>query len=580
MQLSRCLLLLPLAIAIAWGAFTANKAHAQAPILQTPREELPELPELEPPGAAPPERVLPPVPVFPEEDQLSGALRIFVREFKLAGNTVFSDAELHELLAPYTDREISSAELQQAGRVLTLYYVDHGYVNSGAVIPDQRVEDGVIELQIIEGRLAGVEIEGARWFRPSYFERRLMIGSELPLRVDRLEERLQLFQQDPRIRRINARLVPGVARGLAVLRLHVEEASPLDLGMEFANNEPVSIGEYTGRVFGGFSNVLGLGDELEGFVALTEGLNDYRASYELPLTKWDTSFITRFRSSDSEVIEEPFDAADIESRAVTIGLGLLQPLYRTPTTEFRIAILGDWRRTRTEIGGSGFSFPGSGADPHDGISKISVLRLGGDWIHRTRSQVLALRSLVSVGLEVLDATENAGDIPDTRFVSWLTQLQWAQRFAEVYNSELVFRTDLQLATQPLMPIEQIAVGGLRSVRGYLVNQLVRDQAVISSIEVRIPIFSRRDHVVQIAPFADIGHGWSVDRKGLDIGGALPLITPKAKTLVGVGVGIRYRFRNRLFGELYYGGQLIEAPSPSKNSLQSNGIYFLLRANLF
>jgi hemolysin activation/secretion protein len=87
-------------------------------------------------------------------------------------------------------------------------------------------------------------------------------------------------------------------------------------------------------------------------------------------------------------------------------------------------------------------------------------------------------------------------------------------------------------------------------------------------------------VVQIAPFADIGHGWSVDRKGLDIGGALPLITPKAKTLVGVGVGIRYRFRNRLFGELYYGGQLIEAPSPSKNSLQSNGIYFLLRANLF
>jgi hemolysin activation/secretion protein len=350
--------------------------------------------------------------------------------------------------------------------------------------------------------------------------------------------------------------------------------------MEFANNEPVSIGEYTGRVFGGFSNVLGLGDELEGFVALTEGLNDYRASYELPLTKWDTSFITRFRSSDSEVIEEPFDAADIESRAVTIGLGLLQPLYRTPTTEFRIAILGDWRRTRTEIGGSGFSFPGSGADPDDGISKISVLRLGGDWIHRTRSQVLALRSLVSVGLEVLDATENAGDIPDTRFVSWLTQLQWAQRFAEVYNSELVFRTDLQLATQPLMPIEQIAVGGLRSVRGYLVNQLVRDQAVISSIEVRIPIFSRRDHVVQIAPFADIGHGWSVDRKGLDIGGALPLITPKAKTLVGVGVGIRYRFRNRLFGELYYGGQLIEAPSPSKNSLQSNGIYFLLRANLF
>jgi hemolysin activation/secretion protein len=565
---------------IAWGAFAANEAHAQVPVFQTPREELPELPELEPPEAAPPERVLPPVPLPPEEDQLSGALRIFVREFQFKGNTVFSDAELHELVKPYTNREISSAELQQASRALTLYYVDHGYLNSGAVIPDQKVEGGVVELQIIEGRLASVEIDGASWFRPSYFEKRLMIGSERPLRVDHLEERLQLFQQDPRIRRINARLVPGAARGMAVLRLHVEEEIPLDLGIEWANNEPVSVGEQTGRVFGRFSNLLGLGDELKGFVGITEGLNDYRASYELPFTRWDTSIVARFRSSDSEVVEEPFDSADIESRAVTIGLGLLQPLYRTPTTEFRIAILGDWRRSKTEVGGSGFSFPGSGADPVGGESKISVLRLGGDWIRRTRNQVLALRSLVSVGLEVLDATENTGDIPDTRFVSWLTQLQWAQRFSELYDTEVVFRTDLQLATQPLMPIEQIAVGGLRSVRGYLENQLVRDQAVISSIELRIPVVSRGGHVVQIAPFADIGHGWNVDREGFDIGGVLPLVTAKAKTLASVGVGIRYRFRNRLFGELYYGSQLIDAPSPSERSLQSNGIYFLLRANLF
>ena len=108
MQLSRCLLLLPFAIAIAWGAFAANEAHAQVPVFQTPREELPELPELEPPEAAPPERVLPPVPLPPEEDQLSGALRIFVREFQFNGNTVFSDAELHELVKPYTNREISS----------------------------------------------------------------------------------------------------------------------------------------------------------------------------------------------------------------------------------------------------------------------------------------------------------------------------------------------------------------------------------------------------------------------------------------------------------------------------------------
>jgi len=570
---------------LASALLLASAAWAQVgpPVVQTPLEEF-ALPPAEAPEERPVEPILPPVPAPPEEDELSAALRIYVREFRITGNSVFSGVELAEVVASYTGREITSAELQAARQALTLHYVERGYVNSGAVIPDQKLEDGVVELRIIEGHLTEVQVEGTKFFRPSYFEKRLMIGADRPLQVQPLEQRLQLFQQDPRIRRVNAHLSPGAARGDAVLKLRVEEEIPLELALEWANDEPASIGEQTGRLRFGFRNFTGNGDQLSGMFTLTEGLTDGQVRYQLPLNKWDTTFEARFRSSDSTVIEEPFDITDIESLSTTVGLGLIQPLYRTPATELRVALIGEWRRSKTTLDGEGFSFPGSGADIDSGISKISVLRIGGEWIHRTRRQVFALRSLVNVGLPVLGATENHGDIPDTEYVSWLTQFQWAQRFPNLFSSELIFRTDLQLSLDPLMPLEQIAVGGMRSVRGYRENQIVRDQAVVASLEARIPVLSMKGHVIQLAPFADIGHGWNRTRQTPipDTGFPDPgePFTARAKTLASLGIGLRYRYQRRLLGELYWGAQLSDVPDAFEKSLQDHGIHFRVRMDIF
>jgi hemolysin activation/secretion protein len=521
-----------------------------------------ELPEQPPAGP-----ILPPPPLPPEDDQLSGALRIQLREFRITGNSVFNDAQLAEVLAPYTKREITSAELQAARQALTVYYVERGYVNSGAVIPDQKVTDGIVELRIIEGYLTDVEVEGARWFLPSTIEKRLMIEADRPLQVERLEQRLQLLQQHSRIRRVNAQLGPGAARGEAVLRVRIEEELPVELGLDFANDEPASVGELAAHVRARLTNLAGRADVLSGDFSFSEGLTDVQGRYSLPLNKWDTTLDLRIRHSESEIIEEPFDLNEFESWSTTYGIGLLQPLYRTPSTELRIAMIGEWRRSRTSDSSGGFSFPGSGADIETGRSTISVLRLGGEWIQRTRSRVLALRSLVNVGLPVLGATENPGGLPDSRFVSWLTQFQWAQRFPDLSDVELLFRTDLQLANDPLMPMEQIAVGGMRSVRGYRENQLVRDQAVIGSIEVRFPLYRSAGgrHIVQLAPFLDIGHAWNEERD-----------TPSPRTIAGLGAGLRYRFHRLLLAEFYYAEQLRSVPDPAERSLQDRGIHFRLR----
>jgi len=75
-----------------------------------------------------------------------------------------------------------------------------------------------------------------------------------------------------------------------------------------------------------------------------------------------------------------------------------------------------------------------------------------------------------------------------------------------WGLQALTRLDVQLASAPLLPLEQIAVGGRYSVRGYRENQLVRDNGVIGSVEARVPVVRNVSwaDVVELASFMDAG----------------------------------------------------------------------------
>lgn len=102
--------------------------------------------------------------------------------------------------------------------------------------------------------------------------------------------------------------------------------------------------------------------------------------------------------------------------------------------------------------------------------------------------MLAARSTLSFGLDALGATTHGGDAPDGRFFAWLAQLQWGHRLPERYRgSELIARLDAQLTGDRLLSLEKFGMGGLRTVRGYQENQLVRDNGIAGSVELRVPV---------------------------------------------------------------------------------------------
>jgi hemolysin activation/secretion protein len=455
-------------------------------------------------------------------------VRVFAREIRITGSTVFSAAELAQVTAPYVHRTLATEDVEELRQALTRLYVDRGYINSGAIIPDQTVSDGVITLQVIEGELTEVVVTGNRWFRNGYLRPRLRLDSGPPLHLGTLQQHLQRLQQDPRIARLHAELQPGALLGESILRVQVQEALPFFVAVAFNNHQSPDIGAERGLVTVAHRNLTGYGDTLWVTYGRSAGLDlQLDARYTLPLTARDTAVTLRYQRNNTFLIEAQLGPVDVTTTSDVFGLTLWHPVYRTPRQELALALTVERLHSDTRFALDDPRVDAGLLQAFRSELTHTPLRLALEWLDRGPQQVLAARSRFSVGVNALGATIQAEE-PDGRFFTWVGQMQWARRLT-AWDLQALARLDVQLATEPLFPLERIAIGGSTSVRGYRENQLVRDNGLVVSVEARLPLVrnTRWAEVVQLVPFVDFGRGWNVGR-GTD-----------AAVLLSVGLGLRW-----------------------------------------
>jgi hemolysin activation/secretion protein len=523
---------------------------------------------------------LPPVDTTQDDDpRLSTVFKVFVKQIQITGNTVFTEQELQQITHSYENRVITNEELQTLRHQLTRYYIDHGYINSGITLPDQEIKNGLIQLQVIEGELSDLNIVGNDWLKSSYINDRMVQSFDPPLNIKEIQNRLLLLQQDPLIDHVNAELRPGLKPGESRMNLHVTEARPYQMGVVAANNISPSIGGISGNIWLTHRNLTGFGDALFFSYSGAEGLDDFNGSYSIPLTAYDTRLNLYYQNSESDVIETSIERANIHSRSETYGVSLSHPIYKTPEQTLSLTLAFEHRRSKTFINNVPFSFAPGVPEQGDeeGESRISVLRFSQDWLHRSQTQVIAARSTFNLGFDVLGATNNTGDTPDGQFFSWLGQFQWVRRIS-LLDSQLIFRTDAQLANESLLPLEKFSVGGMHSVRGYRENQLVRDNGAVTSLEWRIPVFrlpipgiskTINDGSLQIATFADFG--WSENQD---------LETPNPKTIGSWGLGLRWDPSPMIHSEFYWGLPFRNIKEGTGDDIQDYGIHFKVNIQSF
>jgi hemolysin activation/secretion protein len=502
------------------------------------------------------------LPPVEERDLLPGVTgqTLAVKGFAFEGNKVIPSDELQRVAAPFTARSISSTELEELRQKLSRYYIERGYINSGALLNPGFYQDGAVHIRIIEGRVENVRLTGLGRLRESYVRERLIRPDE-PLDVNVLQERFQLLLTDPLFAKMNARLQPGAAPGRATLDVEVTRGRPYDLSIFADNYRSPSIGAEALGLAGRIRNLTGLGDVVDATVQGGRERNDrFSLRWAVPVIDTRTLIQARYDHGRSSVLEEPLDVLDVKSVLDSREIGINHTFLKTIRRQFSLGITFAHRENSTELLGEPFSFvPGEPT----GTSKVSAWRFDQDFVQRWEKQALALRSTFTWGRTNTIETEGSSDIiPPKHYFFWLGQTQFTRRVMD-NGSAVVLRANVQWSRDRLVPLERFAIGGVTTVRGYRENQLVRDQGFNTTVEFRYPLLDRSAarHQLFLVPFVDYGEAWN---KG-----------EKRDALAAIGLGLNYQFRG-FSAELYVGKHLIEPEAKTSGDLQDHGVHFQLR----
>jgi hemolysin activation/secretion protein len=547
--------------------------------------------------------ILPPLAIPPGGTSLAGSPHVLVKKFAFEGNHVFSRRQLAKVVAAYEGRDITSEELEEARVALTKHYVDAGYITSGALLPDQDVASGVIQFQIVEGRLKEIDLRGNHWFRSWWLRNQLRRAAGQPVNFNDLKVGLQLLRQNPTISRVNGELKPGVEPGESILDVSVKDEQPFRFGFTVSNTRPPSVDEGLGELYLTDVNLTGHNDPLDlhwGLARWTKegainyaGFDNVSGTYEFPITPWDTTLSVHASKLDSSVVDETFAALGITSETKQYGVALHQPVYKTLRDTVTVSLAADWEQSETFLLGEPFTLePGA----IDGKANIFATRLTLDWTNRSQVHVLALRSVFNLGLHAFGstraepvATSGASsegldpEVPDSQFFSWVGQAQYVRRIFDtpawrdkpdeygwniLRETTLVLRVNAQLSNRPLLSLEQFSIGGMQSVRGYRENQLLRDDGVFASAEARVPIWLAKDKtpIVSLAPFFDFGDGWNSDK-----------LNKSYQTIYSAGVGLLVNATRHAQVTVYWGHPFVDFHE-EKVSLQDYGLHFSVSIN--
>ena len=550
-----------------WLAVThLAQAQTSPNIIPLPPQNEPPQPEVLPPL----DEVLPqletPTETTPEGIE-DAPQTVLVKKFVVVGSTVFTAEELAEVLKPYTLRRLSFPELLAAQQAVDRLYLENDYITSGTFLPPQKLEDGVVTIEVIEGGVEEINISGLERLRSGYVRSRIEKATNAPLNRDDLLNALQLLQLDPLIANLSAELTAGSSIGSSILELNFTEADPFDFTLAYDNFRSPSVGTDRRQVGLTHRNLTGYGDRISLGYLNTDGsnsLNDF--NYTVPINASNATLGFRLGYTDSDIIEEPFDQFNIESENTNYEFSYRQPLLQKPTQDLVIGF--SFSRNDSSTTAEGEPFQLSRGAEIDGETHISALRFFQEYTTRNDRQVLALRSQFSLGVDLFDATINSGDLPDSNFFAWRGQAQYLRSLGS--NFTLLVRSDFQATSRPLVPVEQFSLGGALSVRGYRQDALLGDNGLFNSVEFRATVARIPDWntSIQLTPFLDFGKVWNSDD-----------LTFNTNTLVSTGIGLRVQASDFFAARLDYGIPLVDLDSEG-DSLQEDGVYFSIELQPF
>jgi len=211
----------------------------------------------------------------------TGQISFYVSGFRFTGNTVFSQETLAAVVAGYSGRELTLAELRDAAGRVAAFYHDAGYFLATAYVPPQEVMDGIVEIGVVEGRYGDVALED-----DAALEERIVRAVLAQVRPGELvheqplDRAVRLLSEVPGVQ-ARAALRPGAAAGTSDVTVSVTRARSFSAGFTVDNAGSPATAVVRTMAFAELANPGRMGDRLAvQWLGAGAGMQFWSAAYD------------------------------------------------------------------------------------------------------------------------------------------------------------------------------------------------------------------------------------------------------------------------------------------------------------
>jgi len=450
-----------------------------------------------------------------------GGPTVTVTGFDITGNTVFDTATLQSQVASYVGKDLTLAELYKVAAVLTRYYQDHGYGIARATLPEQQLSGGHVILQVVEGRVGKISVDGNTRTRSDAIFKQGSAVKSGQIYTDAAMDRASLLVNDLPAVQAQAVLSPGTDFGTADVTYKVTEDPRYSGLLSFDDYGRPDVGRWRLNGEARVASPTGIGDRLVADVTHSEHdqLNFGALSYSLPVGA-DGGRLNASYNQSHYYVTGAFTDLGLSGGSRNASLTYQFPEIRSQ------AINLYW--------GAGFEHQGSESivNPFDPTTHKS---LGGAKITGTELNLLQLTGFFTRSHDDGSSYNLSGSFASNgerndglKSSAERARLELDAGFNKTFADTWAFISKASgvWSPDPLSDTEKFSLGGPDNVRGFPSADLRGDSGLFGSAEIQRSLAPAWP--LAVGWYVDAGKAWTKQFSTVPAGCKLDT-TPRSKT---------------------------------------------------
>ncbi|MEN6411422.1 MAG: ShlB/FhaC/HecB family hemolysin secretion/activation protein [Veillonellales bacterium] len=479
-----------------------------------------------------------------EMAQQDKSITVFVRKIVTTPSQILTADEIESVVSQYEGKTISMKELNDAVKKLNALYRQKQYITAQALLPSQKIENGIVNIQLVEGHVGQIYVENNRHTNLNYIKDRLTLQPGNLLKLNELEKDLTFFNRTNDIQ-LQAELRPGKEFGATDLIVKTQEPVNSQATLFSDNGGRKESGLYRTGLTWVDSSLTGWRDTLSVTAIQAKDTTAGAFSYYMPVDTQGTRVGVSYDKNQTSVSSGAYESLDIKGNSDDFAVYLSHPFRVTP--QYKSEGYLEWHNKTSDTSFSGITLLNNKVKT--GVAGASFQSIGNNRFWYMRN----------------DFTFGNSDSRVHDFFRY--NLSYVQQRWLSHGNLLIFRANGQWANKELLPSsEQFSLGGMSSVRGFPEGLKNGDKGYCVSAELDMPV--RPDSKTKFMTFID--HGGTFTLKGNGEG------VDHNDFLTSVGCGVILNFSKYESGKIAIGFPL----SSQTAYRQHVRVHFFLQSTIF